>query len=101
MVRMRRPPISPRGVETSTVPGVSRGKGAVSPITRVTLRRGGCFGACPIYEVTLRRRGWSAWRGEMFTPRIGEYRGRVDEDEFNRLADFVARCGFFDWKAEY
>ena len=41
------------------------------------------------------------WWGERFTPRIGTYRGRADEDEFDLLAKFVTRCGFFDWKAEY
>lgn len=70
-------------------------------IEEVTLQRGACYGACPIYEVTLRRDGSAAWLGEAFTPRTGEYAGRIRTYEFARLADFIERCRFFDWKDEY
>ncbi len=73
----------------------------MAQITAVTLRRGPCFGSCPVYDVTLRRRGRSTWNGEMFTERIGRYRGDLDRDEFDRLAEFIERSGFFDWKDEY
>lgn len=73
----------------------------VAQITAVTLRRGGCYGQCPIYDVTLRRNGKATWHGEMFTDRIGDYRGEVDEYAFRPLAGFIERCGFFDWRDEY
>lgn len=73
----------------------------MSKITAVTLTRSACFGTCSVYEVTLRRRGWASWHGEMFIDRIGEHRGKVDPDDFERVAGFIERCGFFTWKPEY
>jgi hypothetical protein len=70
-------------------------------ITAITLGRGPCFGTCPIYEVTLRNRGWASWPGEAFVDRVGDYRGKVDLYDFEQLRRFIARCGFFDWNAEY
>jgi hypothetical protein len=70
-------------------------------ITAVTLSRTACFGTCPIYDVTLRARGFSSWHGEMFTDRIGDYRGEVEGGDFERLAAFIERCGFFNWDASY
>jgi hypothetical protein len=37
----------------------------------------------------------------MFTDRIGDYRGKVSLFDFHGLAGFIARCGFFDWNADY
>lgn len=73
----------------------------MAQITTVTLRRGPCFGTCPVYEVTLRCRGRSTWIGEMFAERVGRYRGDLDADEFGLLADFIERSGFFEWSGEY
>jgi hypothetical protein len=69
--------------------------------TSVTLRRGACFGTCPIYEVTLRADGSAAWNGERFVERLGRHTGEVRADEYDRLARFVLRAGFFGWEDEY
>ena len=70
-------------------------------ITSITLRRGACFGTCPIYEVTLRADGTASWDGERFVDRLGQYTGEVDRNDYGRLAAFVQRAGFFDWDPEY
>jgi uncharacterized protein DUF6438 len=70
-------------------------------ITSVTLRRGPCFGACPMYEVALVADGMATWDGERFVDRLGRHQGRVDVNDFERLARFIQRAGFFDWEPEY
>jgi hypothetical protein len=60
-----------------------------------------CYGTCPVYEVVFHREGSASWRGEAFTTRIGEFEGQIDERDFQRLADFIYRVGFFDWEDEY
>jgi hypothetical protein len=70
-------------------------------ITSVTLRRGACFGTCPIYEVTLSADGTAVWNGERFVERLGRHRGAVEVDDVARLARFVERAGFFGWEPEY
>lgn len=70
-------------------------------ITSITLRRGPCFGACPIYEVTLAADGAATWYGERFADRLGRHQGQVDVHDFGRLARFMLRAGFLDWEPEY
>lgn len=73
----------------------------MSSIEAITLRRGECYGPCPVYSVTLRRDGSAIWRGEAFTSRLGSYPGEVFEGDFENLAAFIERCGFFDWADRY
>jgi hypothetical protein len=70
-------------------------------ISSITLRRGACFGTCPIYEVTLRADGAATWDGERFVDRLGHHEGEVDVFDFGRLARFVERAGFFGWDPEH
>jgi hypothetical protein len=70
-------------------------------LTSITLRRGPCFGSCPMYEVTLRADGTATWDGERFVDRLGHYEGQVDANDYERLARFIQRAGFFGWKLEY
>jgi uncharacterized protein DUF6438 len=70
-------------------------------ITSITLRRGPCFGTCPMYEVTLAADGTASWDGERFVERLGHHQGQVDINDFERLARFVDRAGFFGWNPEY
>jgi hypothetical protein len=50
--------------------------------------------------VTLKRDGSAHWRGEAFT-RLGSYRGELFEGDFENLAAFIERSGFFDWADRY
>jgi Domain of unknown function (DUF6438) len=70
-------------------------------LTSITLRRGPCFGACPMYEVTLRADGTASWYGERFVPRLGRHRGEVSIDAYQKLARFIQRAGFLGWQDEY
>jgi hypothetical protein len=70
-------------------------------LTSITLRRGPCFGTCPMYEVTLRSDGTATWYGERFVPRLGRYTGEVSVDAYQKLARFIQRAGFFGWQDEY
>jgi hypothetical protein len=70
-------------------------------ITAITLRRGPCFGFCPIYQVTLHADGRATWIGDRFVEKVGPYEGEIDPNDFLRLASFVTRAGFFEWAPEY
>jgi hypothetical protein len=47
------------------------------PFTRLLLRREGCYGTCPVYEVEFRRDGAARYTGGAFAPREGSFEGRV------------------------
>lgn len=70
-------------------------------IASVTLRRGPCRGFCPAYEVTLRSDGSADWDGERHVDRIGRFHGQFDSNDFQDLARFIERAGFFGWDEEY
>jgi Domain of unknown function (DUF6438) len=70
-------------------------------ISLIALRRGACFGTCPIYEVTLAADGTATWYGERFVDRLGRYHGQVDVNDVGRLGRFMQRAGFFGWDPEY
>jgi hypothetical protein len=70
-------------------------------ITSITLDRGACFGTCPVYEVTLNSDGSATYSGGPFAPRQGDYTGKGSQWEFDNLAAFVVRAGFFGWDDEY
>jgi hypothetical protein len=70
-------------------------------ITSITLHRGVCFGTCPDYDVTLNSDGTATYAGGRFAPRQGDYTGEFGQWDFDNLAAFVVRAGFFDWKDEY
>jgi hypothetical protein len=70
-------------------------------IEAVTLRRGACFGPCPIYTVTLRRDGTAQWFGERFVSRLGRFTGEVYEADFERLCRVIEEVGFFSWSDRY
>jgi Domain of unknown function (DUF6438) len=75
--------------------------GHATEMTSVTLRRGPCFGTCPVYEVTLAADGTASWNGERFVDRLGRHQGQLNPNDFQRLAGLVARVGFFDWAPDY
>lgn len=91
------------GIAGTESPGrkgrIVQGYGAT--ITSVSLRRGPCFGSCPVYDVTLRTDGTATWNGERFIDRLGLHQGEVGLDEYDKLTRFIARAGFFDWAPEY
>lgn len=74
---------------------------STEPVTAVTLRRGICRGFCPVYEVTLRSDGSADWNGERFVDRIGRFHGQLNAGDFEKLARFIERAGFFGWDDEF
>jgi hypothetical protein len=66
-------------------------------ITQITLRRGPCYGWCPIFELTLRRDGKARWHGERFCEPLGDETGTISPSAFERVARAVIDEGFDDW----
>jgi hypothetical protein len=68
---------------------------------QVTLQRTPCYGTCPVYTVTVDRRGRFTWRGSAFVPVLGEHHGTFAPARFRALAALIDDLGFFDWDDEY
>jgi hypothetical protein len=64
----------------------------------VSLKRGPCFGNCPVYEVELRGDGTATYDGADYAPREGRYVGRVDPAAVAALLDQLSEVDF--WRME-
>lgn len=62
----------------------------------VSMRRGPCFGNCPIYEVTLRADGSATYLGGDYAPRTGRHEGKVDPAAVRALLRRLDDAGFWE-----
>jgi len=67
----------------------------------VTLERGACFGACPIYTVTIRGDGSVTYQGQRFVEAMGEQSDRVTPQAFAGIIAKANAARFFDLRPEY
>jgi hypothetical protein len=72
-----------------------------SSINQISLQRTACFGACPIYTVSIYPDGLVEFHGERFVQSLGDFSARVDPANFTELANFADRLGFFELEEEY
>jgi hypothetical protein len=66
-----------------------------------SLSRGGCYGDCPIYTVTLHRDGTVDYDGEQYVKVTGKQTGHVDATAIEKLEAQFAKAGFADLKDAY
>jgi hypothetical protein len=71
------------------------------PYESITIKRGGCFGECPIYSATLHVDGTASYNGERFVEHIGSFSGKVYLGDFAQLLMFVERLGFMKLTDRY
>jgi hypothetical protein len=74
--------------------------GAPGPRDTVSLRRGPCFGNCPVYEVVLRGDGSATYEGGAYAPREGHYEGRVDPAEIDALLERLDEVDFWGMEGD-
>lgn len=67
----------------------------------LTLERTACFGACPIYTVTIYTDGTVEYHGERFVTTEGEQTGSIDPETVQQLIAGFEAAGYFDWNDEY
>ena len=70
-------------------------------ITAIALQRSPCFGACPVYELTLSADGQVKFVGERFVDAAGERTGAIAPAAFERVAAEVRALDFFALKDRY
>jgi hypothetical protein len=70
-------------------------------VMSIALRRGPCFGTCPVYVVAFFRDGLAEWRGAQFVDRIGPHAGTVPDADVQRLFEMSIDVGFFQLDDDY
>jgi hypothetical protein len=67
----------------------------------ITLARTSCFGACPVYSVSIDAKGAVTYEGKKFVRAVGRQTDRIPVSQVARLAEAVNRIGFFDLNDSY
>jgi hypothetical protein len=71
-----------------------------APGDSVAMRRGPCFGNCPVYEVVLRGDGTATYQGGDYAPREGRWEGRVAPEEVEALLARLREVDFWEMEAD-
>lgn len=67
----------------------------------LTLERTACFGACPIYTVTVYDDGTVVYQGERFVDVTGEQTLQIDPATVDRMVQAFVDAGYFGWDEAY
>lgn len=68
---------------------------------RLTLERQPCFGACPVYTITIYADGTVVYNGERFVEVEGEQTSSIPPETVEKLVTIFEEAGYFDWEDEY
>ena len=60
----------------------------------LTVKRGACFGRCPIYDITIYQDGRMEYDGERFTTMLGPHTNKLNEQQLSQLTKMV---NAIDW----
>ncbi len=75
-------------------------KGQKEQVEYVKLSRTGCYGKCPVYQITVNRDGSILYKGDMFVEHIGSYNVDVNFD-FQVFETLVEESDFFNLQDRY
>lgn len=69
--------------------------------TLITLERTACFGACPIYTVSIDGNGRIVYNGLDFVTATGEQTAQIDPQQVQELIDFMINGDYFELEDAY
>lgn len=74
----------------------------VSPdLIEFSLKKGGCYGNCPIYNLEIYGGGEALFFGERNTEKLGKYSKNIGELEYNALRERAAKLDIWEFKDSY
>jgi hypothetical protein len=69
--------------------------------TVVTLERTPCFGACPVYTVSISGSGAVSFIGTRFTTQVGEATAEIPSERVDSLVEELRNGGYFEFADAY
>jgi hypothetical protein len=72
-----------------------------SDITKITLERTPCFGACPVYTLTIHRSGQVEYEGKDHVRQKGLRTSRISTGDFEKLVKKIDEINFFNLNDRY
>jgi len=72
-----------------------------SDITKIALERTPCFGACPVYKLTIHRSGQIEYEGKDHVRQKGSRSGTISTEDFEKLLRKINEINFFNLNERY
>ncbi len=67
----------------------------------IEMKKGPCFGNCPVFTLTIYNNGVAAYEGERFTDRMGVYTKVLDKETFESIKTDFRLANFFQFQDAY
>ena len=67
----------------------------------ITLERGACFGACPVYTLNILDDGTVIYEGEQFVAVTGQQISEIPSETVEAMVTAFENVGYFDWNEAY
>jgi hypothetical protein len=67
----------------------------------ISMKRGACFGSCPVYNLTIDADGGVTYEGIMFVKVEGKRTSKLRSEQVKELVNAIQESGFFKLKDEY
>jgi hypothetical protein len=77
------------------------GKKSVPSTASIHFQRTACFGACPIYTLTINGEGLAEFHGERFTDKIGRYQKQLSREDTKALFELLNSADWTTFEDEY
>ena len=67
----------------------------------VELRKGPCFGSCPVFEMIIYEGGLASYEGERFTNRLGMHTKQLDVETFKNVINAFEEADVWQYQNAY
>jgi hypothetical protein len=68
---------------------------------RFSMRKGLCFGSCPVFELKIYHGGYATFLGEKNTERIGLYEKKLSKTDIKQIAEVFSKMEFDTYPAQF
>lgn len=68
---------------------------------KYSLKKGACFGQCPVYTLEINKNGYAVYTGTNFTDKLGKYDKTLSKDDLNKLNKAFKNSKFSEYPTEY
>lgn len=76
-------------------------KAVIGEDFNITMQKGSCFGSCPVYTITIDKKGYAIYDGERFTDKIGKHGMQIAPDKFQAIAQAFGDAGLASFDDDY
>lgn len=74
---------------------------ADAPAVDVKIKKGNCFGRCPVFELAITADGQMDYRGKLFVEKTGHWKGQLPAAQLKEMHAMIAAAELADLEEQY